>query len=244
MEPSAYLEMARQQEKHWWFRARRQIIKTIFMRFIGLEKPHILEVGCGPGGNLAMLSELGDVSAMEMDNYAREFAAKFSGLHIVEGKLPDHIPFGKSKFDVICLFDVLEHIDDDQKALQKVHQRLTSHGKIILTVPAYPRLFSRHDSLHHHYRRYAQHELKHKVEQAGFNIEKVSHFNMFLLPLALLTRVFDSITHAKISTGMMIPISPLNALFYQIFKFEASLLKLFNFPFGLSLMVVATKNDS
>ena len=109
MREDIYHDMAKQQETHWWFKARREILHTILKKYIPTKRADILEIGCGTGGNLLMLKKFGRVSAMEMDKFASDYASKTTGIAVKKGWLPDNIPFQK-KFDVICMFDVLEHI--------------------------------------------------------------------------------------------------------------------------------------
>ena len=110
MNRAAYLEMAETEARHWWSRDEDHSVKMIW----GLSLPQnskILEVGCGTGGNLKMLAKFGEVSALEMDATAREIAEKKTRnpYDIMAGYCQDDIPFRKQQFDLICMFDVLEH---------------------------------------------------------------------------------------------------------------------------------------
>ena len=122
---------------HWWYVTRRSILKNICDNYIKNKKElSILEIGCGSGGNLSLLSRYGELYAMESDDFAIKNANSKKICEVRKGMLPDNIPYGKS-FDIICLFDVLEHIQDDKLSLQTVNKYLNSDGKIIITVPAY-----------------------------------------------------------------------------------------------------------
>src|SRR4029077_81559 len=125
-------------------------------------KPRILEIGSGTGGNLVMLSSFGQVSAVEMDASARSIALqKTDGrFDIRAGFCPGGIPFANEKFDLICLFDVLEHIEEDIATLVAVKGLLASGGRVLMTVPAQQWLWSAHDEFLHHKRRYAARELR------------------------------------------------------------------------------------
>ena len=115
MDPEAYIEMDKTESMHWWFTGRRAILSNILS---GLNLPinaEILEIGCGTGGNLQMLAEHGEVSALEIDTNARQIASEKTNnaFNIKAGCCPDEIPFEPQSFDLICLFDELEHIDQD-----------------------------------------------------------------------------------------------------------------------------------
>lgn len=154
MDPKAYEQMAGLEDRHWWFVGRRQILSRVIAGIPLPPSACILEAGCGSGGNLEMLSQFGQVWAMERSEIALPLA-RARGIAIVEeGELPHRIPFGSQQFDLIALLDVLEHLDEDTAALEALIQRLKPSGYMVITVPAYPWLWSAHDELNHHKRRY------------------------------------------------------------------------------------------
>ena len=132
--------------------------------------PRILEAGCGTGGNLAMLARFGRVSAFEPDGDARHAARAKSTADIRDGRLPDQVPFQPETFDLVAMLDVLEHIDDDVAGLRALCATLQRGGQVLVTVPAFPFLWSRHDELHHHKRRYRKRGLVAAAEAAGLEV--------------------------------------------------------------------------
>ncbi len=237
MSPDAYLEMAETENTHWWFVSRRKILSRL-LEGLGLpENARILEVGSGTGGNLEMLSRFGTVHAIEMDDTAREIARSRTGgdVAIERGVCPDEIPYHGQQFDLICLFDVLEHIDRDEETLKALSSMLAPGGQMLLTVPAYRWMWSAHDEYLHHHRRYSAREFRDKTAAAGLKLTRFSHFNAFLLPLAVAARLKDRIAGSGQSTGGAIPSGPLNALFRAVFGSEAAVLSRTNLPVGLSM---------
>jgi SAM-dependent methyltransferase len=245
MNPAAYLEMAETESRHWWFLGRRAIISTMMERLVLPKHSRILEIGCGTGGNLPMLGAFGDVSAVEMDGTAREIAARKTAhrYDIRAGRCPDEIPFQGQRFDLICMFDVLEHVDQDTETLIATRRLLAENGRMLITVPAYQWLWSAHDQFLHHKRRYSATELRQKAIAAGLRPVKLSYFNTILFPLAAIVRLKGKLLGNASTAGSSVPPASINRLFRSVFAAERFLLRRFNLPFGVSLLCVLEAAD-
>ncbi|MFL0670768.1 MAG: class I SAM-dependent methyltransferase [Erythrobacter sp.] len=241
MELAAYQSLRDQQDRHWWFVGRRRIVAQLIARFVPLPaKARVLEAGCGYGGNLAMLDALGEVAAFEFDDGARAHAAALSRRAVAYGKLPHDIGFADDRFDLIAMLDVLEHIDDDVGSLRALGERLAPGGSLLLTVPAVPWLWSDHDVLHQHKRRYTRALLRERLHEAGFEAVEIGYFNTLLFPLALAQRLASRLIGGGAGDHDA-PAEPLNAILAAIFSLEARLLGRIPFPIGLSLFAVVRK---
>ncbi len=241
VELAAYQSLRDEQDHHWWFVGRRRIVARLIERFVPLPaRARVLEAGCGYGGNLAMLSELGDVQAFEFDDAARAHAAALSRRAVAYGKLPDDIGFADDRFDLIAMLDVLEHIDDDVGSLRTLGDRLAPDGRLLITVPAVPWLWSDHDVLHQHKRRYTKALLTRRLHEAGFEPVGIGYFNALLFPLALAQRLVSRVMGGR-GADHAAPAEPLNAVLTAIFTFEGKLLGRLNFPIGLSLFAVVRR---
>lgn len=232
-----YTEMAALEDRHWWFVARRRILDKMLA---GLPLPsdaQILEAGCGTGGNLAMLARYGHVYGMEANAEAIKLASAKGVAEVCAGYLPNDIPFPEKNFDLIVLFDVLEHLDDDAAALSALRARLKPGGWLLVTVPAFPFLWSGHDEIHHHKRRYRARSLRALTESAGYHVRYLSYFNTWLLPLIAVARLASG-KEGEGSAGSM-PNKFLNTLLTKIFASERFFLGHIAFPAGVSLLVMA-----
>lgn len=244
MDRQVYERMDANEAGHWWFVGRRRIIETAIQRLIPLpENADILEAGCGTGGNLALLSRFGALDAFEYDPIAREISAKKSGLVVSAGALPDDIPFDQKCYDMVGLFDVLEHIEDDQATLTQLAARLKPNGRVLLTVPAMPWLWSRHDERHHHFRRYTRKSIQEAADKAGILVEKSFYFNTLLLPLAIGSRALKAVTNSASADDSM-PSPWVNQVLTATFSSERHLAGRLPMPAGLSLCAVLKPETS
>ncbi|SOY57269.1 putative S-adenosyl-L-methionine-dependent methyltransferase [Cupriavidus taiwanensis] len=240
MSPDAYLEMAATEASHWWFRGRREIVAAI-LAGIGLPRhASILEIGAGTGGNLAMLSRFGRVSAVEMDDTALRLAREKTGgaYDLRHGKCPDQMPFAGHSFDLVCLLDCLEHIADDAGSLDCAARLLKAGGAVFVTVPAYQWLWSAHDVFLHHQRRYSKRSLHTLAGRCGLHVERISYFNTMLFPLAVAARMGDRLRGSRHATGAGLPAAPVNHALHRVFRAERHWLARGSLPFGISLMAL------
>ena len=242
MERIVYDRMAELDERHWWYRARREILGELIRRRIELpENARILEVGCGTGHNLGMLQRFGRVDAIEIDGAAREIASRRLGHAVMDAPLPSLPGVADSTYALIAILDVIEHIDEDVAGLASLRRKLKPGGKILITVPAFPWMWSAHDVLNHHKRRYTRGTLRALVAGAGMRLEMISWFNSLLFPLAAAARVAGRITGREDSDDKLPP-APVNRLFETLFGLERYAIGRVPFPPGVSLAAIASSD--
>ena len=230
------------EDSYWWFVARNYIIKELTKKFSNLkEGDTVLDIGCGTGGFAVGISDLYKPVCMDMSPIALEYCKKRGLTDLHQGVLAD-FPADSYNVQGAFMLDVIEHIEDDMQVINEVYDLLPEGGSFIATVPAYMWLWSRHDSMHMHYRRYTKSNFNQLLKEAGFNINFSSYFNTFLFPPAVMKRIFDKIAGEKGEYKPVDDVSPaLNKIFTKIFKSEASLLKSVRFPFGVSIITIAVK---
>jgi len=228
---------------HWWFTARRKILAGLIG---GLGLPvgaKVLEVGSGTGGNLAMLSQFGAVTGVEPDDESRAYAAEKTGLPVVGGLLPDGLPFAPASFDLVCAFDVIEHVDDDAGAVAAMGRLARPGGYLVTAVPAQPWMWSRHDELHHHKRRYHLKPYRALFEAAGLEVRKASYFNTLLFPPIAAVRLAKMATGSKHADDDAMPSAAVNGLLAGVFGSELGWLRRASFPFGVSIVLIARRPE-
>ncbi len=243
MDPSLYPRMAEVEDTHWWFASRRAICDRLLDRLDLPTDATILEAGCGTGGNFAMLSRRGRVFAMDTDQSAVSFAASRKSAEVARGALPDQIPFEGISFDLAIMTDVLEHLDDPVGSLRAIRMRLKAGGRLLLTVPAMPWLWSAQDVLLHHRRRYRCGELRSSLTAAGFSVDYLGHCNFVLFPVIALAKLASRFLargqRTEIKDDLTVPWGPINRLVYGLYSSERHLLGTFRIPFGVSLIALA-----
>jgi SAM-dependent methyltransferase len=241
VEEAVHARLRELQDHHWWFEGRRRILSEVIASLRPPAGARILEVGCGAGGNLKMLRRFGDVAGLEPDAGARRHASGAADAEIREGALPDRVPFDDESFDLVCAFDVIEHVDDDRSAVARLATLVRPGGYVVATVPAYQWMWSAHDAAHHHKRRYRRAPFERLFRDAGLTVVRSSHFNTLLLPLAVLTRGVKRLAHDDSADDAM-PAPWINAALLRIMGSERGWVRRSALPWGLSILVVARRD--
>jgi SAM-dependent methyltransferase len=175
------------ERRHWWYRGRTEVVRAALTRLPVVSGSRVLEVGCGTGHNLAWLEAVGPAQGLEVNPDAVEWARN-AGRKVDTGDV-EELPFADGEFGLLACFDVLEHVADDRTALAEMRRVTADGGTLLLTAPAYPRLFSSHDEAAGHRRRYARRPLLDLARAARWEPVLSTHFNLLLLPIAASLRL-------------------------------------------------------
>jgi SAM-dependent methyltransferase len=183
-----YRELYELEDRHWWFRGRRAVIRALLQRSGLPPSPRILDAGCGTGRNLVELSRLGTAEGVDTSEDAVSFCRR-RGLGDVARAELEALPYEDGRFDVVVATDVIEHIDDDLRALAELRRVARPDAKLVVTVPAYQWLWSDHDVSMHHRRRYTLPRLHERVAAAGWQPLVSSYFFCSVLPAVAAVRL-------------------------------------------------------
>jgi SAM-dependent methyltransferase len=228
------------EDAHWWFVARKAIVLGLLDRYVP-EKPQrlVLDAGCGTGGLLTDLARYGKVVAADFLEEAVEFCRR-RGHEIVQCSVLE-TPFRAGSFDVILGLDLIEHLEDDLAALQDLYRICKPGGFLCVTVPAYQFLWSHHDVLNHHKRRYTKPQLEQQLKSANFRVLRCSYFNSFLFPCIVVGSMLGRSVGEELGPEWNIPHRAINSSLCKVFASEFPLLKWFDLPFGGSILAIAQK---
>jgi SAM-dependent methyltransferase len=240
MDESLYHLHYKQEESHWWFAARSAIVRRIIDKYGNLKPGEtVLDIGCGTGAILKELSAKYNVVGLDMSPLAVEYSRKRGLKNVFQMPVQE---FPREKFDVktAILLDVIEHIDDDVDVLRAAREIVGPNGRVIVTVPAHMWMWSSHDVINHHKRRYTMGSLKESLEKAGLEPLKLSYYNTLLFPLAAAKKFMDRGRPTDEAHDAVDQPGPLvNTVFKKIFASEKYLVPSINLPFGVSLLAVA-----
>jgi SAM-dependent methyltransferase len=230
------------EDKHWWFSARRRIVGEVISSLQLPRSSRILDAGCGTGGNLESLAAFGKVIGVEADDAAVEMARSRGVASVYKGSLPNNMPAESSQCDLVVMTDVLEHIDADQDSLVTIKSLMKAGAYLLLTVPAFPFLWGRHDTQHHHKRRYVAATLSATIAGAGLRIVHLSYFNTLLFPLIASVRLMEKMwPQGNGIDDLELPSPLVNRVLEAIFASERHVIPRARLPFGVSLLAVARK---
>jgi SAM-dependent methyltransferase len=240
MDPRYAAAHVEEDGRHWWFRGRQAVIRSVLGAALPRRPLRLAEIGCGSGGLLGVLAELGEVVGVEASPGFLE-AARRRGFRVLPGSLPEEVPLPAGSQDAVLLFDVLEHIADDAGALRGAVRLLRPGGWLVLTVPAHRWLWSPHDEALGHHRRYSARGLRRLVEAAGLRPVRLTYFNTLLAGPVLLVRLLG--LSAGDGHDLVRPRPAVNGLLARVFSLEALWLRRANLPFGISLLLVARRPE-
>lgn len=229
------------ENSYFWFLARNKIVLDTMLKKTNLGKDDaVLDVGCGTGGFASMLNKHHKVIGLDTSPLALEYAKKRGIEELHKCLLHEFDPSGKN-IKAMTFLDVIEHIEDDKGVVKTAYEMLPQGGWIIATVPAYQWMWSHHDVVHMHYRRYTLQNFTGLIEHAGFTKVYGTYFNTFLFPAVILKRTINKIFSIKNEQPIEEVHPVLNSIFEKIFKAEDAFIPVLSFPFGLSILLIAQK---
>ena len=239
--PTSYEVESRVESFHWWFAVRRGLLKSILSSIQVPANSLTLDIGCGAGSNLKVLSSVG-INAVGLDRsiYVLSLISKKLDVPLLNGDL-NKLPVRSNTIGLIIAMDILEHLDDDANGISEFYRALSNGGMLIVTVPAFKFLWGIQDEVTGHKRRYLREEITNKLRKVGFEILKASYFNCFLFIPILIGRRIIRLLGLKVESENKINSPLINFVLKTIFSLEPYLLKHFSFPFGVSIYCLAKK---
>ena len=253
MERHAFDLFARLQDHHWWFIGRRRLYTDLTRHVLARDRGAppadlaVLDVGCGAGGWIRPLSVFGHVTGVELDEPSIAYC-RLIDLHRTLVGRSDALPVRPGSMDLVCLWDVIEHVPDDVAVLREAAAALRPGGHVAVSVPAYQFLYANNDRVAHHQRRYTRSRLVAALRAAGLEVRKATYVNAILgvaiIPAVLLLKLkeqlspdYDGETN---NLSWKVP-GPVNALLAATFGGERHLLRHVDAPFGHSLYAIARR---
>ena len=248
MDKQYFQEYYQLERSHWWFQARLIILERFIKKEINQlhsgKKLKILNVGVATGATTEMLQKIGDVTSVEYDSDCCVFLNENVGISAINASFTA-LPFSDKEFDIVCAFDVLEHIVEHDIAVSEMKRVLNHNGLYIITVPAFQFLWNAHDEINHHIRRYQLKQISNLLFQNNLKIDYKTYFNFWLFFPIVIARLGMKLLPSKNnaeSSGsdfeVMNSSKILNAFFYRTFLSESLFIKYkIKLPVGLSILI-------
>lgn len=239
MNTEEYERLYRYEDSYWWFVARRELAGQ-YARKILPDCAVVIDVGCGAGAMARELAEFARVVACDLSPLALELCRRREIVNLVRGDLQG-LPLEDGVADGVVALDVIEHVKDDVAAMREIARILKPGGLLILSAPAYRMLWSGHDVALHHYRRYTRERLRKLAEGAGLRPKKLTYAVFFLFPLVALLRLVGNMVRREPRANLWWPGGLGNRVLTWLMRRENALIEYMNFPFGVSVFLVAEK---
>ncbi|OFZ00579.1 MAG: hypothetical protein A3K10_04115 [Bacteroidetes bacterium RIFCSPLOWO2_12_FULL_31_6] len=247
MDKAYYKEYYHFERENWWFVVRYKIINYFLNKYLtNKSKIKILNIGVATGYSTELLMKYGEVVSLEYDKDCCKFISEKLNIEVIHGSITS-LPFEDESFDLVCAFDVIEHVEDDELGVQEIRRVCKKNGLVFITVPAFMSLWSRHDEINFHFRRYKKNQILQLFNK--LQIIHKTYFNSFLfLPIYFFRTIINLFPNfKKNATGSDFSIFPkesfINSIFKAIFNIEFYLLKFMIFPFGVSFLFIGKKNN-
>lgn len=239
MDPAYAAHYAELQEKHWWWRARERFVVDALDRSSPPEGwKRALDIGCGPGLFLEVLKDFArEVEGLEPDP---SLAAVAEARHRVHVQPFDQTFRPVVTYDLITMLDVLEHLPEPVAALRHVGKLLDDAGSLVLTVPAHPLLWTSHDELNHHYRRYTRRALALELEEAGLRVTDARHFFHWVVAPKVAQRALEAVREREPTPPRLPPVW-LNRTLELLSRTEQVVSRHLPIPIGTSILSVARR---
>ena len=231
------------EETYWWFVGRRKLVRQLLQRFVGNPEALVLDAGCGTGGTMKEVADSARICGCDCSPHALAFCRRRGFTNVAAGDL-SALPYADGTFAAVLSCDVLEHVPDDRAGLAEMVRVLQPGGHLIITVPAHRFLWSEHDEALAHRRRYSARELRHKLQDAGTQVVKLSPVVVAafgpILAFRLAQRLRPKLPDEPRTDLRLLP-RWLNGLLIAVLKLENWLLRFTSLSVGTSLVAVATK---
>lgn len=245
MDLATYAVEAEIEATHWWFVGRRDLFSSI-LESLGLASDAaVLEIGTSTGANLRLLRQLGYARAIGLDSSAAaiEFC-RAKGLGAVDLGDACALPYADGRFDLVVATDVIEHVDQDGKALDEIRRVLKPGGYALVTVPAFPSLWGMQDTVAHHKRRYRIGPLRNRLVISGLSVERSFYFNFLLFAPIWAARQIIRLGRLRLASEGEVNAPLLNRILGAIFSLDTKLAPWLRPPFGVSILALARKPKS
>ncbi len=243
MDESEYHKIFSFQERHWWFFGRKKFLEHFFLRHVPRRGAAILDVGCGTGEAMTHLTRRGyqNLAGIDHSEIAISFAAR-QGLSGVRLGNAEALPYPSSSFDAVLCLDVLEHVRDDAAVLAEIRRVLRPAGRAFITVPAFRFLWSCHDVVLEHFRRYEMADLLRFARAQPWRVREHSYFFFFIFPLVVAYRWLKRFDHRPRTSDLDLVPEPFNAVLKLLSLIEVGFIRLgLRMPFGTSIFIVLEK---